>query len=85
PPLFDRAPSEVPAGLPDRSPLRPSGETDQRNAAALAGYSWEEMERDYILSLLEGVKWNIAAAARQAGIKRSTFTARMKRLGIRKS
>jgi transcriptional regulator with GAF, ATPase, and Fis domain len=85
PPLFDRAPLEVPAGQPDRSPLRPSGQTDQRDAAALSGYSWEEMERDYILSLLEGVKWNIAAAARQAGIKRSTFTARMKRLGISKN
>ncbi len=85
PPLFDRAPPEVPAGRPDRPPLRPSGQTDQRDAAALSGYSWEEMERDYILSLLEGVKWNIAAAARQAGIKRSTFTARMKRLGISKS
>jgi transcriptional regulator with GAF, ATPase, and Fis domain len=84
PPLFERAPLEVPAGRPDR-PSRASEQTYQGNAADLSGYSWEEMERGYILSLLEGVKWNIAAAARQAGIKRSTFTARMKRMGISKS
>jgi transcriptional regulator of acetoin/glycerol metabolism len=52
--------------------------------SGLAEYSWEGLEREYILSLLDRVKWNIAAAARRAGIKRSTFTARMKRLGIRK-
>jgi transcriptional regulator with GAF, ATPase, and Fis domain len=85
PPLFERAPPEVPAGRPDRSSSRAPGQTGQGDAAALSGYSWEEMERGYILSLLEGVKWNIAAAARQAGLKRSTFTARMKRLGISKS
>jgi len=84
PPLFDQAPPEVPAGRPDRVPSLASERTDQRDAAALSGYSWEGLERDYILSLLDGVKWNIAAAARQAGIKRSTFTARMKRLGISK-
>ena len=44
PPLFDQAPSEVSAERADRSPLRPSGQSDQGNAAALSGYSWEEME-----------------------------------------
>jgi transcriptional regulator with GAF, ATPase, and Fis domain len=47
--------------------------------------SWDQMEHTYIMSLLEEKKWNIAAAARAAGVKRSTFTSRMKKLGISKS
>ena len=42
----------------------------------------KEMERTYILSLLKKMKWNVTEAAAQAGIKRTTFTSRMKRLGI---
>jgi len=85
PTLFDRAMSEVPGELPDRPTARLPGETDQGNTPLLSEYSWEDLERNYILSLMEQVKWNIAAAARQAKVKRSTFTARMRRLGIRKS
>ena len=48
------------------------------------GHSWEEFERNYVLHLLEKNKWNITKAANQAGLKRSTFDSRMKRLGIRK-
>jgi transcriptional regulator with GAF, ATPase, and Fis domain len=72
--------------IPEYRPVTTSaglGEIPQ--AALLSAYSWEGLERDYILSLLDGTKWNIAAAARQAGVKRSTFTARMKRRGISKS
>jgi transcriptional regulator with GAF, ATPase, and Fis domain len=84
PRLFDPAPNEARAGRPDRAPLSPLKQKGQRDTPSLSGYSWEELERDYIRSLLEDAKWNIAAAARQAGIKRTTFTARMKRLGISK-
>ncbi len=49
------------------------------------GRTWEDVERDYILSLLERNRWVISHAARKAGLKRSTFDSRMKRLGIRKS
>jgi len=48
------------------------------------GGSLEEMERAYILSTLEKNRWNITEAARQAGIKRTTFHSRMKKHGIRK-
>ncbi len=44
--------------------------------------SMETMERGHILSLLETTKWNVTAAARLAGIKRTTFSSRMKKLGI---
>ncbi len=82
PTLFERLPHEGP-----ESPLGTAfpGPGERNNAASLSAYSWEGLERDYILSLLEGTKWNIAAAARKAGVKRSTFTARMKRMGISKS
>jgi DNA-binding NtrC family response regulator len=49
-----------------------------------AGYSWEDLEKDYVLYLLNKNKWNITRAARDAKINRSTFDSRMKRLGINK-
>jgi len=44
--------------------------------------SMETMARGHILSLLEATKWNVTAAASLAGIKRTTFSSRMKKLGI---
>ncbi len=46
--------------------------------------TWEELERSYVLALLERCKWNITQAAARAGVNRSTFDSRMKKLGIRK-
>lgn len=48
------------------------------------GYTWETLERDYVLYLLEKNKWHITRAARDAGVNRSTFDSRMKKLNIRK-
>jgi transcriptional regulator with GAF, ATPase, and Fis domain len=48
------------------------------------GYSWEELERDYVLYLLEKNKWHITRAAKEAGLNRSTFDSRLKKLNIRK-
>jgi transcriptional regulator with GAF, ATPase, and Fis domain len=81
PTFFELAPHGVPEPRPD---LAFPGPGERRHAAPLSAYSWEGLERDYIFSLLEGTKWNITAAARKADVKRSTFTARMKRLGISK-
>jgi DNA-binding NtrC family response regulator len=47
--------------------------------------TWEEVERTYILYLLEKNRWNITRAAKATGVNRSTFDSRMKKLGIRKS
>jgi transcriptional regulator with GAF, ATPase, and Fis domain len=84
PKLFAPAPHEAQDGRTDRAPLLHPEQKGQREPLSLSGYSWEGLERDYIRSLLDDVKWNIAAAARQAGIKRTTFSARMKKLGISK-
>jgi len=45
-------------------------------------YTWEELEQDYVRFLLKKYKWNVTRAAQAAGLKRSTFCSRMKRLGI---
>ena len=47
--------------------------------------SWGEVETAYVLYLLRKNNLNIAWAARDAGINRSTFVSRMKRLGINKN
>ena len=54
-------------------------------APALGRYSWEELERRYILSLLERNTWNVSRAAKDARVKRTTFDSRMRKLGIRKA
>jgi len=50
-----------------------------------SGYSWEELERDYVLYLLNKNRWNITRAAEDAKMIRSTFNSRMKKLGIHKN
>ncbi len=54
-------------------------------ASFFAGYTWEALEKDYVLYLLEKNKWHITRAAKEAGVNRSTFDSRMKKLGIRKT
>lgn len=53
-------------------------------SALLDGYTWEGLEKVYVLHLLEKNKWHITRAAKEAGVNRSTFDSRMKKLGIRK-
>lgn len=71
------------------SPLQDTGSqekvSDGDGSVPISEYSWEELEKEYVMSLLEMTKWNIAAAARHAGLKRTTFSSRMKKLGISKS
>jgi len=52
---------------------------------AFAEFSWDELERAYVLALLEKFKWNVTRTSQAAKVNRSTFDSRMKRLGIRKS
>jgi transcriptional regulator with GAF, ATPase, and Fis domain len=59
-------------------PRSPSGESP------FAGYTWEGLERAYVLYLLERNKWHITRAAQEAGVNRSTFDSRMRKLGIHK-
>ena len=52
---------------------------------SLASFTWDELEKNYIMDLLEKNRWNVTKAAKQAAVNRSTFDSRMKRLGIRKN
>lgn len=54
-------------------------------ASLFGNCTWEEVERAYILYLLEKNRWNITRAAKATGVNRSTFDSRMKKLGIKKS
>ena len=82
--LLDRTSEGGPASGAGRDSLSQEERNGSRNTDSLAGYTWEGLEREYVQSLLDQTKWNIAAASRKAGVKRSTFNARMRRLGIRK-
>ncbi|OEU66826.1 MAG: hydrogenase [Desulfovibrio sp. S3730MH75] len=50
----------------------------------LTTFTWKEMEASYVMKLLGKYKWNVSQAARAAGLNRSTFDSRMKKLGINK-
>ena len=49
-----------------------------------ANYTWEKLEKEYVSALLAKNNWVITRAASDAGINRSTFDSRMKKLGIKK-
>jgi transcriptional regulator with PAS, ATPase and Fis domain len=71
----------------EQKPARRKGAGEENEAAQdsfFDGYSWEELERDYVLYLLEKNKWHITRAAKEAGLNRSTFDSRLKKLNIRK-
>jgi len=61
-----------------------AGDAPAPPARDLADWSWDEMERAYLMALLERNHWNISKAARRAGLNRSTFASRLRRLGISK-
>jgi transcriptional regulator of acetoin/glycerol metabolism len=46
------------------------------------GYTWKELEKEYVMYLLDKNRWNITRAAKTAEVNRSTFCSRMKKLGI---
>lgn len=75
--------TEVEQGAPDVAPEPTPMNVPSANLP-LATYTWEGLERAYVMALLEHNKWNISRAARQAQVNRSTFDSRMKRLGITK-
>jgi len=71
----------------EKRPDQKKGSAEQNPAAPgsfFDGYSWEELEREYVLHLLEKNKWHVTRAAKQAGVNRSTFDSRMKKLNVRK-
>jgi transcriptional regulator with GAF, ATPase, and Fis domain len=67
-----------------RPSAKSAGDTAAATAMDLTGYTWEELERTYALALLDKYKWNVTKAARTAGVNRSTFDSRLRKLGITK-
>jgi transcriptional regulator with GAF, ATPase, and Fis domain len=53
-------------------------------SAQFAGYTWKELDKAYVRYLLDKNNWVVTRAASDAGMNRSTFDSRMKKLGIRK-
>lgn len=49
---------------------------------AFANMTWEAVERAYVTHLLKKTAGNITRAARDAGVNRSTFASRLRRLGV---
>jgi len=74
----------VPPPDPGAAPSRPSSFDELSRQVFDACPSWEELEKSYVLHLLEKNRWNITKAARHARVNRSTFASRMTRLGIKK-
>ncbi len=54
-------------------------------AGKYEGYTWKQLEKEYVLYLLDKHRWNISRAAIEADQNRSTFDSKMRRLGIRKN
>ncbi|MGE4298850.1 MAG: sigma-54 interaction domain-containing protein [Desulfovibrionaceae bacterium] len=69
-----------PAAAPPQQQVAPTG----AHLLDMADKDWEEVEKGYALYLLDACNWNISRAAAKAGLIRSTFDTRLKRLGIRK-
>ncbi len=71
-------------GCPRQAAPARAGEDTAASAVDLTGHTWESLEHAYALALLEKFKWNVTKAARAAGVNRSTFDSRLRKLGITK-
>ena len=69
----------------EQKPVQGEGaEKSDGDESFFDGCSWEELERRYVLYLLKKNRWHVTRAAKEAGVNRSTFDSRMKKLNIRK-
>jgi transcriptional regulator with GAF, ATPase, and Fis domain len=69
----------------DRGPIPPPAEPLPSTAGIpFCDYTWEALEKAYVEHLLHKNNWVVTRAAKDAGINRSTFDSRMKKLGIYK-
>ncbi len=78
-------PAELPAWVRQKDVKSEGSEGSIGREYNFAGYRWQELEKDYIIYLLEENRWNVTRAAQKAGVKRSTFDSRMRKLGIKKT
>lgn len=68
-----------------------SGESETENLGIYEKFSlpedveemtWEEVEREYARHILERARWNVTKASQLAGVNRSTFASRIRKLGL---
>jgi transcriptional regulator with GAF, ATPase, and Fis domain len=52
--------------------------------ASFKNKTWPELEKEYVSYLLKKNNWNITWAAKEAGINRSTFASRMRKISIKR-
>ncbi|MFZ5570133.1 MAG: sigma-54 interaction domain-containing protein [Thermodesulfobacteriota bacterium] len=67
---------------PKSSGLSPTAVSPACKDLPFTNRTWAEVEREFALHLLNKNNWNVARSASDAGLNRSTFVSRMKRLGI---
>ena len=58
---------------------------DIHPAIDFSSLSWRDVEEQYIHFILKRNNWNVTWAAKDAGLNRSTFASRMRRLGIKRA
>ena len=56
--------------------------TGEATSLDLTAMTWPDLEKAYVMALLEKFNWNITWAAKASGINRSTFASRMRKLDI---
>ena len=76
-------PCEAPAACAVE-PAAPPAPGETAKVLDLTAYAWDALEHAYALALLEKFKWNVTKAAKAAGVNRSTFDSRLRKLGINK-
>jgi transcriptional regulator with GAF, ATPase, and Fis domain len=81
--LYERN-ADNPFSLPEEPIYSANSFSPESVKSPFSGYCWEDLEKDYVLYLLNKNRWNITRAAQDAKLNRSTFDSRMKRLGINK-
>ncbi|MBU1172492.1 MAG: sigma-54-dependent Fis family transcriptional regulator [Proteobacteria bacterium] len=52
------------------------------DAEQFRGLTWEDVERKYAKYILRNNSWNVTRASKSAGVNRSTFASRIRKLGI---
>lgn len=83
---------DLPGHILKTNPDGLTGQTDSTNSDPQANTSqylrdisamtWPDLEKAYVIALLEKFNWNITWAAKASGINRSTFASRMRKLDI---
>ncbi|MBF0201435.1 MAG: hypothetical protein HQK66_09005, partial [Desulfamplus sp.] len=84
----DNAESYVDSKIEDNINTPGAGSVRQKVSQGdidFGNYSWDQIEKLYIDFVLKKNNWNVTWAAKYAGVNRSTFASRMRKVGIKRS